>query len=69
MELHQWLDQEVGRASWLAEKLNRTRAAVAQWRENGVPLTLMPEIVYLTDGKVTIKSMVEHAIRCKTVKA
>lgn len=68
MNLHEWLDQpdNRGKAIWLAERLDRTKGAVSQWRVDGVPLPLIPRIVELTDGAVTAEAMLQHALACKT---
>lgn len=66
MELHAWLEMEDGRATWLADRLGRTKAAVSFWRNEGVPLPLIPRIVELTDGAVTADAMLKHALACKT---
>jgi hypothetical protein len=66
MELHQWLDAEPGRATWLAENLDRSKTAVSLWRDEGVPMLLMKRVEELTGGVVTCSAMFEHAVRCKT---
>lgn len=67
MELHQWLDlpENRGRAVWLAKKLGRSKGAVSFWRDDGVPLNLIPRIARLTDGAVTEEAMLRHAMRCR----
>lgn len=71
MELHQWLDkpENKGKAAWLAEQLNRSKTAVSLWRDEGVPLPLIPRIVEITEGAVTAHEMLQHALRCKTEPA
>ena len=61
MNLHEWLDEESGRAKWLAEKLGAKPAAVSLWRDNGVPITYMVQIADLTACAVTVVDMVVHA--------
>lgn len=67
MELHAWLDkpENRGKAIWLADQLERSKTAVSLWRDEGVPLPLMPQIVKLCDG-VTLDAMLKHALACKT---
>jgi hypothetical protein len=64
MDLHTWLDapENAGKAAWLAEQLERSKAAVSLWREAGVPLEHMPRIQELTAGAVTIDDMVSHKL-------
>lgn len=69
MELHDWLDLERGRAVKLAESLGASKAAVSLWRQNGVPIEFMPDIVSHTAGAVTEADMVAHAIRRRTANA
>lgn len=71
MELHQWLDkpENEGKATWLAGQLDRSKTAVSLWREQGVPLPLIPRIVALTGGEVTEDAMLRHALRCKSAPA
>ncbi len=68
MELHQWLDkpENDGKATWLAAQLDRSKTAVSLWREQGVPLPLIPRIAALTENVVTEEAMLRHAMRCKT---
>ena len=69
MELHEWLDkpENKGKAIWLAEQLGRSKTAVSLWREEGVPLPLMPRIVELCPG-VSTDAMLRHALARKTAK-
>lgn len=68
MDLHTWLDkpENEGKATWLAEQLERSKTAVSLWRDAGVPLPLIPRIAQLTDGQVTADAMLRHAMACKT---
>ncbi len=66
MELHEWLDAEKGRAVWIAEKIGRSKAAVSLWRDEGVPLPLIPRIADITAGQVSEVEMLRHAMRCKS---
>jgi hypothetical protein len=71
MELHQWLDmpENAGKATWLADQLSRTKAAVSLWRESGVPLGLIPRVAEVTGGAVTVDAMLQHAMRCRAAAA
>jgi hypothetical protein len=69
MELHTWLDDNPGRATWLADQLGCTKGAVSLWRDEGVPMLRMQRIEELTGGQVTVDAMFKHAVRCKTTKA
>jgi len=40
---------------------------VSLWREQGVPLPLIPRVAELCP-EVTVEAMLAHALRCKTVK-
>ena len=66
MTLHEWLDANAGKATWLAEQLGRSKTAVSLWRGEGVPLPLIPRIEELTGGAVTRDSMLRHALMCKS---
>lgn len=68
MDLHTWLDkpENKGKAVWLAAELGRSKTAVSLWRDEGVPLPLIPKIVALTGGAVTESDMLRHALHCKT---
>lgn len=67
MDLHTWLDkpENRGRSKALAIHLGVSSAAVSLWRENGVPLDHMPEVVKFTRGAVKLTAMFEHAIACR----
>ncbi len=66
MTLHEWLDANPGKASWLADQVNRSKTAVSLWRNEGVPLPLIPRIAELTGGAVKQEAMLSHALTCKT---
>ena len=67
MELHQWLDkpENHGKAMWLADQIGRSKTAVSLWRDEGVPLPLMPRIVELCPG-VSVDAMLRHTLACMT---
>lgn len=67
MNLHDWLEAERGRASWLAEELGRSKTAVSLWRTEGVPLPLIPKVAALTDGSVSENELLRHAMECKVL--
>lgn len=58
MDLNTWLDAEKGRSAAMAAHFGRTRAAISQWRENGVPVGLMKSVRDFTGGEVTLEEMV-----------
>lgn len=66
MELHEWLalPENKGKATWLAQQVGRTKAAVSFWRDEGVPLHLIPRVVELSEGACTAEAMLQHALRC-----
>jgi DNA-binding transcriptional regulator YdaS (Cro superfamily) len=61
MTLNEWLDAEKGRAAAMAAHFGLTRAAVSQWKTNGVPLGLMKAVRDLTAGEVTLEEMVPES--------
>jgi hypothetical protein len=67
MELHAWLDkpENKGKAAWLADQLGRSKTAVSLWRDEGVPLALIPQVVKLIGNEVTQDDLLRHALRCK----
>lgn len=67
MDLHDWLDlpENKGKAAWLAEQIGRSKTAVSLWRDEGVPLALIPKIAALTGGAVNENDMLHHAMRAK----
>ena len=69
MDLHTWLDENKGRAAWLAEQLGRSKTAVSLWRDQGVPLPLIPRVAALTENAVTPEAMLMHAMQCRTPDA
>jgi DNA-binding transcriptional regulator YdaS (Cro superfamily) len=58
MDLSTWLDSEIGRATALAAHFGVSRAAVTQWRTNGVPVVKMKALRDFTGGAVTLEEMV-----------
>lgn len=59
MELSDWLDQEIGRATKMAAHFGVTQGAVSQWRDNP-PLHRLLEIRDFTGGLVTLEEMLER---------
>ncbi len=70
-DLHAWLDlpENKGKATWLAEQLGCSKAAVSFWRDDGVPLHRIPEVAKLLEGRVSEAAMLRHAMACKVAKA
>lgn len=67
MDLHTWLDkpEQRGQAKALAEHLGVSAAAVSLWRDNGVPLDHMTEVVRFSRGAVKVAAMVDHALAAR----
>lgn len=61
MKLNDWLEAEKGRAASLAAYLQKTPAAISQWKTNGVPVSLMRAVRDFTAGEVTLEDMVPEA--------
>lgn len=60
MRLETWLDAKAGRATALAAHFKVTRAAVSQWRDNGVPRDKMLAVRAYTRGAVKLEDMFER---------
>ena len=58
MNLTAWLEAEKGRSAALAEHFGVSRAAVSQWKSNGVPLDHMKSVRDFTGWVVTLEEMV-----------
>jgi DNA-binding transcriptional regulator YdaS (Cro superfamily) len=60
MTITDWLEEEGqrGRAAALAEHLGISRAAISQWKTNGVPVDHMKAVREFTAGAVTLDEMV-----------
>lgn len=69
MRLETWLDAEAGRATALAAHFKVTRAAVSQWRENGVPRDKMIAVRSYTKGAVKLDEMFALPKRADALKA
>jgi hypothetical protein len=54
-----------GKAVWLAANLGRSKTAVSLWRNDGVPLALIPKVADLIGKPVTVEAMLMHAMHCK----
>ena len=61
MDLTTWLEAEKGRSASLAKHFNVTRAAVSQWKTNGIPVGNMKGVREFTQGRVTLEEMVPDA--------
>jgi DNA-binding transcriptional regulator YdaS (Cro superfamily) len=57
MRLHQWLGEEAGRATRMAEDFGVTLSAVSQWRTTGAPVKHLRRIVKFTKGAVTLADL------------
>lgn len=58
MNLNDWLEAERGRSEALATHIGVTKAAVSQWKTNGVPVGHMKAVRDFSDGAVTLDEMV-----------
>lgn len=58
MDLITWLEAEKGRSVALATRFGISKAAVSQWKSNGVPVGLMKAVRDFTGGAVTLEEMV-----------
>lgn len=58
MTLTKWLAAEKGRAASMAAHFDISKAAISQWKTNGVPLAHMKAVRDLTGGEVTLEEMV-----------
>lgn len=65
MNLTEWLEAEKGRSAALAEHFGVSRAAVSQWKSNGVPVDNMKAVRDFTGGVVTLDEMVPDAAALK----
>lgn len=61
MNLIEWLDGERGRSEALANHAGVTKAAVSQWKTNGVPVGKMKLVRDFTSGAVTLDEMVPES--------
>jgi DNA-binding transcriptional regulator YdaS (Cro superfamily) len=58
MNLKDWLEDERGRSDALANHFRVSKAAVSQWKSNGVPVDKMKAVRDFTEGAVTLDEMV-----------
>lgn len=61
MKLSTWLEAEKGRAAAMAAHFGKTRAAISQWKTDGVPLAHMKAVREFTGGAVTLEEMVPES--------
>lgn len=61
MNLTDWLEAEKGRATAIAAHFEISRAAVSQWKTNGVPVDNMKAVRDFTNNEVTLEEMVPEA--------
>lgn len=57
MKLHDWLNDEQGRAKRLADLFKVTPAAVSQWRVKGAPASYLRAISEFSGGEVTVEDL------------
>lgn len=58
MKFTEWLDQDPSRGKQLAEHFGISWSAVAQWRNNGVPVRRMKAVHIFTRRQVRLSEMV-----------
>lgn len=58
MDLNTWLEAESGRSVALANHFNVSKAAVSQWKTNGVPVDKMKAVREFTGNEVGLEEMV-----------
>lgn len=58
MTLEDWLREEKGRLTTMAEHFGVTKSAISQWQRNGVPKRWMKAVREYTEGAVTLEEMV-----------
>jgi DNA-binding transcriptional regulator YdaS (Cro superfamily) len=59
MKFGEWLSQEPGRLTRVAERFEISKSAVSQWVSRGVPPGRMIEIREITRGEVSLEEMLE----------
>ena len=64
MQLTEWLDAERGRSLALATHMQKSKAAVTLWRDDGVPLKFMREVSAFTLNEVSVQELMDHALAC-----
>jgi hypothetical protein len=57
MDFKNWVEQERGRAAALADFFCVGKAAITQWKTNGVPISRMKAVRDFSKGEVTLESM------------
>lgn len=58
MDFAAWLDQERGRTARIAERFGISQGAVSQWRVNGVPRDRLLAVVAMSEGALTLESLI-----------
>lgn len=62
------MPENTGKAVWLAHSLDRSKTAVSLWRNEGIPLALIPKVAALVGAPVTVEAMLLHAMQCKAAE-
>lgn len=65
MTLHDWLNQEGGRASALAAHLKVSKSSISQYRRDGVPPKYWRAVVAFTRRQVTLDDLLAGLERAK----
>ena len=61
MHIKTWLEARAGRSAAMAKHFGRTQSAVCQWKTNGVPMSLIRDVLAFTGGEVSLNDMVPHS--------
>lgn len=57
MKFTEWLSQETGRATRVADHFGITLSAVSQWGDDGIPKDRMKEVCDFTGNEVALEDM------------
>lgn len=68
MKLHDWLNEETGRASAMAAHFGVHRSFISQWRSGEIPVKYMRDVVSYTGGAVTLNDLVPVSKDIEAVK-
>ena len=58
MNIKTWLEARAGRSTAMAKHFGRTQSAICQWKTNGVPRSLIRDVLAFTGGEVSLNDMV-----------
>lgn len=64
-----WVKEKPGRTRDLAAHMSVSPSAVSQWRETGVPLDRMADVVTYSCGELTIEGLALESIAAKRSEA